>query len=210
MAKQLSQLQKAYQLFFRQKLLKYHVTSPAKIKDKEKKKEFFNEVKNDWQKRRNRTVDKEKIKGKYYNQYIRCIKRRFNIPKGNLESGMLVELRYYTRNKTTKKPNPVRKYLVLILHPNYKKYIHCLRLDNVKPLFFKRLYEKTGIVTCDYNSKCERLNVKQLLLEQKDAKKFYIKELRPKMKLQFGKSYRTFKYSQLRISSLYFFDFTKI
>jgi len=44
-----SELQKSYQEYFKAKLSKYGVESPADLDD-EKKKEFFNEISSDWEK----------------------------------------------------------------------------------------------------------------------------------------------------------------
>lgn len=43
-----SQLQDAYQEFFRGKLEKYGVSSPAQIEDDETLKQFFSEISTDW------------------------------------------------------------------------------------------------------------------------------------------------------------------
>lgn len=43
-----SELQEKYQAFFTALLKKYEVTSPAQL-DKEKMSEFFNEIKNNWE-----------------------------------------------------------------------------------------------------------------------------------------------------------------
>ena len=69
MAKKQSALQKAYSKFFKQKLRKYGVSSPAQIKNSTTKKQFFNEVAEDWQARRRRIRDPEKFKNQYYAYY---------------------------------------------------------------------------------------------------------------------------------------------
>jgi hypothetical protein len=43
-----SDLQKAYQAFFRGKLEEYNVNSPAEL-DEEERKKFFNEVSDEWE-----------------------------------------------------------------------------------------------------------------------------------------------------------------
>jgi len=47
--KEQSELQKSYQDYFKAKLSKYGVESPADL-DEEKKKEFFSEISKDWEK----------------------------------------------------------------------------------------------------------------------------------------------------------------
>ncbi len=182
-----SALQKGYQKFFNEILRKYGVTSQAQIKNSITKKQFFKDLQEGWQKRRRRIKDPEQLKTKFTAQYLKHIKRRFNLPKNDLESGMFCELRYSTINKKTGLKNPPKKYFVLILHPNWKKKMHALRLDFVKPMWTKKLVNEVGLVTCTYNKACVKLNVQQLLLEEKDSKKFYIKELKKNMTKKYNK-----------------------
>ena len=208
--KQQSVLQKAYRKFFNEKLRKYNITSQSQIKDERRKKQFFNEVKEDWQKRRRRIKDPEQLKGKYTNKYLLYVKRRFNIPKSKLEAGMICELRYSTIDEN-KKIKPPKKYLVLILNPNYKKYIHCLRIDHIRPYYLKKLVNEVGLETCDVNKKCEKVNLKQLSLDENDSRRFYYKEIKKHMKQRYEGSYRTFIYTspRTRIINILNFDFTK-
>ena len=198
-------LQKAYKKFFTQKLRKFNVSSPANIKDIGLKKQFFNEVKDDWQKRRRKIQDPEKLKSKYTNLYLQKVKRRFNIPKGKIESGMILEVRYNAMGKDGKL-KPTKKYLVLVLHPNFMKYMHCLRIDKVKPYYTRLLAEKTGLVPCTYNATCTRLHMQQLLLEKKKSRKFYNEELKKNMSRKYGFSYRIFRHDRFVITSLMMFD----
>ena len=203
-----SKLQEAYSKFFKEKLKKYHVTSPSQIKDVNKKKQFFNEIKTDWQKRRRKIKDPEKLKSKYTNIYLSHVQQRFAIPRSKLESGMLIELRYHTINKRTGENNPNRKYFILILHPNWHKKMHALRLDFVSPRWTRKLAEDQGLIVCDTYPKTIKLNVKQINLIESESKKFYIKELKPNMIRKYNASYRTFNLNRIANCMLYNFSFT--
>jgi len=206
MAKQ-SPLQKARTKYFNELLKKYRVTSPQQLPVQTRKK-FYKEYQVGWQKRRRRVRDPEKLKSKYTSQYLRAVKRRIYASKGRMEAGMMCEFRYSTvDNKNRKKPP--KKYIILILHPNWRKYVHCLRIDYVKPMYMRRLVKELGLETSYSVPKATRLNVKQLKLDEGKSKRFYLKELKPFMLQKWNMSYRTFRWDRLLSCNLYDFDFEK-
>jgi len=206
MVKKQTSLQKAYQKYYKQKLRKWNITTPTAIKDKNRRQKFYNELSEDWQKRRRKIRDPENLKTKYTNQYLRAVKRRFSIGKMKLEAGMVVEIRYVVKGENKK----VHKYMVLILNPNYKKYLHCLRISEIKPVWFKRLVEQVGLESCEALPQCDRLNVQQLALDEKNSRRFYYKHLKKDMHRKYNDSYRTLIINnQMRAVSLYQFDFSK-
>lgn len=200
-----SVLQEARTKYFNEVLKKYRVTSPQKL-NVTKRKQFYKEYQVGWQKRRLKVKDPEKLQVKYTNQYLKQVKRRMYVSKGKLESGMLCEFRYTTVNEKNQK-NPPKKYIVLILHPNWHKYLHCLRIDYVKPMYLRRLIKEVGLIDSTVIPKAQRLNTKQLLLEQTQSRKFYLKKLKPFMQQKWNMSYRTFKWDRLLYANLYHFDF---
>lgn len=208
--RKLSPLQEAYQRFFREKLRKYGVDSQAKL-SKENKIKFFNEVQKDWQPRRRRIKDKEQLKhSRYTNQYLRNVTRRFNISKYKIEAGMLLELRYKALNEDTGKLYPPAKYFVLILHPNYKKYTHALRLDFVPPRWTRKLVESVGLKPATALKQHEKLNIRQMALEEGNSRRFYYKELKPHMDNRYKNSYRTFRLDRFSIVNVYNFNWEKL
>jgi len=209
MAKQPTSLQKAYQKYYKQKLRLWNITTPTAIKDKKRRQKFYDELSEDWQKRRRKIRDPEKLKGKYYNQYATKIKRRITTPRIHLESGMLVELRYSTMGKNGIL-KPPKKYLVLILHPKFRNKIHALRFDFISPLNMKKLIKDVGLVDCDATEKIKKLDIKQLALVESESRRFYHQKLKKIMKTKYNSSYRTFNYStRTKISNVIKFDFAK-
>ena len=140
-------------------------------------------------------------RGKYYSYYDSRSKKLIRINRVKLESGMICQILYRSKDKITKRLNPAKLYYVLILHPSYfsnNKYrTHCLRLDNIQPNYFEKLIEDVGLVESKTVLKIKKFKLDQLLLYENKAKMFYLSKLKANMKLKYENSYREFNYLQI-------------
>ena len=79
-------------------------------------------------------------------QHKTRIKQRYNYSKSSLEQGMIVEMTYKRR---VKKGDPTRletkKYMVVVLNPVYKGYLHAISLENVSSVQLNNLGNDWGL-----------------------------------------------------------------
>jgi len=79
-------------------------------------------------------------------QHRTRIKKRYNYSKSSLEQGMIVEMTYKRR---VKKGDPTRletkKYMIVVLNPIYKGYLHGISLENVSSVQLNRLGKDWGL-----------------------------------------------------------------
>ena len=130
-------------------------------------------------------------------QHKTRIKQRYNYSKSSLEQGMIVEMTYKRR---VKKGDPTRletkKYMVVVLNPDYKGYLHAISLENVSSVQLNNLGNDWGL---DNVSKGSAIITKGILTGLKIPKiqmvgssgRFYSAEF-AKTKPPIIDSYRTF------------------
>jgi len=128
-----------------------------------------------------------------------------SIPRGFMEAGCIVTFKYKT---TTGENNKTKLYFALILHPNYKKYVHAISLENVRVQDFEKLAKKVGVDIVETAMKYKRLQISALDFEKKAASKIYLKEIKNNRKLV--GSYRKFHLKEMKMIRLVDYDFTFI
>ena len=108
-------------------------------------------------------------------QHKTRIKQRYNYSKSSLEQGMIVEMTYKRR---VKKGDPTRletkKYMVVVLNPVYKGYLHAISLENVSSVQLNNLGNDWGL---DNVSKGSAIITKGILTGLKIPKIFDVKNV---------------------------------
>lgn len=148
-------------------------------------------------------------RGPHFNWYKSKIKQRYPLARTFMESGMLVEVMYvpeYSGSTNT--------YIALLLHKGSGIYrltskmkMHLLSLENLQPRIFNQLVGHVGLEFSTYFKNVRKLSLEKLLMEQRSAKRFYIKELKPHITTKFDDTYRTFNIGNVKRIKIIDFDF---
>ena len=79
-------------------------------------------------------------------QHRTRIRKRYNYSKGALEKGMVCEMTYKRRKKKgDPKRLEVKRYIIVVLNPLYKGYLHAMSLEHVSAGQLNGLAEEWGL-----------------------------------------------------------------
>lgn len=108
------------------------------------------------------------LKGVSHKQrYLSRVTERYALPAQQLKRGMIVEASYKPEG------GDVKKYVLLILDPNYKNYVHALSLDHVKPEVLDKMARRFGVIPVNKKiSTFKQINVPKLYFN-KTPQQFY-------------------------------------
>ena len=145
-------------------------------------------------------------KGKFYNWYNARIKHSYPVARTFLEVGQICQIRY-----TPTSTNKTKNYFCIILHKGIgrltpTKKMHLLSLENMPPKYFEEIVDQVGLEYSRYFKNVRKLKLEKLLMEQKDAKRFYIRELKPHIQSKYQNTYRTFNIGRTSIMKVIDFD----
>ena len=109
--------------------------------------------------------------------------------KNKIQSGDIVLFNYSGKKVTTKRP------MVLVLHPNWKGYLHGLNLDYIPESTLKKLWEMTKVTLAGKVQKLTKLRLPLLKADIGNPQSFYNSRLKRFLQGQLGKTgvaYRTY------------------
>ena len=109
--------------------------------------------------------------------------------KTKTQSGDIVFFNYAGKKVTTKRP------MVLVLHPNWKGYLHGLNLDYMPQSTLKRLWEITKVTLAGKVQRLTKLRLPLLKADIGNPKAFYTNRLKKFLTSELGKTgiaYRTY------------------
>lgn len=135
------------------------------------------------------------------NEHTTRIQKRVIVPISRLQKGMVVEARYKPQESEAK------RYMLLILQPKYNDFIHALNLDAFSYRAFNELALGQGLKYIPSFAKYRGINMPKLILET-SSRRFYFSNLKPKLKSEFNRAYRTMSYNQFSIISLVDYKFS--
>ena len=118
------------------------------------------------------------------------------LQKSNLERGMVAKIDY------TKTNGEKGDYLVFVLQPRFKEYLHCIDLDKVSPIIFSKLAADYPEIMAE-STRVRKLDLTKLRIDEA-SKAFYMGEIRKK-KLQEG--YRTLIYTNVSQIVVYNYNY---
>ena len=127
--------------------------------------------------------------GPYYTWYSSRSRVSYPIQPTQIESGMLLDVFYASKNKPEEKSkiSVARKYIILVLHPrwiseNGKDYfLHALTLEYIKGPDFYKFTEDIGLSYAENFKKIKKLRVPKFDMRKEEAKKFYLTEVKIRM-----------------------------
>ena len=135
------------------------------------------------------------VRGTFFAHYSRRVKKRYNVNRNNLESGMMVELYYKPKDK------PIKQYIGILLHKGFDSHgstkLHFLTVEDMQPRHFDGFVDQVGLEESTYFKNVKKLKLSKLLTEEKEAQKFYIQEIRDELDGMFKNAYRTFLVSNI-------------
>jgi len=135
------------------------------------------------------------IRGKYYANYLRRVINRYPINRSNLETGMIIEIKYNSSKK------PAKNYLGLLLHKgideNDTVKLHFLTLEYMQPRYFKDFVKEVGIESSKYFKITKNKNIRKLLMEENNSKDFYNLKIKNGIDDIFKNAYRVFDVNKI-------------
>jgi len=151
---------------------------------------------------------------KYFSYYKGRIDKAFTIVKSKVHAGYICET-YYKKTdkiKTNESKKTVlttpKKYIILVLHPNYHGYMHCIKLTNVRPSYFRSWIKKVGLVMEQGRKYLMiKFDFPKVKMSEAEAKSFYNSKIRPFTHTTFEDAYRTFKVDRITAMKLIDFKF---
>lgn len=145
-------------------------------------------------------------KGQWYNHYLSRINKKYFCLRTMTESGTICEIRYKSASSGI-----TRNYFCLMLNngwgPHPRKKTHLLSLEYLPPKLFDEFVEQVGLEFSSLFKKVRKLKIEKLLMERKDAGRFYIKEIKPDIDTMFKNTYRTFSIENIQRINVLDFKF---
>lgn len=139
----------------------------------------------------------------YFNIHYGKIRESYILPKTRFEKGMLAQLTYLP-----KETGESKKYIVIVLNPNYKTYMHLLSLENVTYRQLNYFADMTGLKAITTIKGFKKLDISKLVMDE-SSYRFYNKEVKYFLD-HFGvDSYRTFILSRLKQNYVLDYEFDK-
>ena len=140
---------------------------------------------------------------KYLNYHKKKILTESVLLRHRIEAGMIIQFKY-TKEHPRKK---TKEYIVVVLNPKYKDYLHALSLEVLAPNAFDRFVKKTKIIITKTISNARKLDIPEIDLANIHPHSFYLQEIRNRSELYVG--YRTFKVSKLRNIKILDYNFKR-
>ena len=112
------------------------------------------------------------------------------VSKGSIEPGSIVRFSYSGKNVTTGKP------LVLVLHSNYKGYLHGVNIEYIPPGVLTQLWKMTKLTLSGKIEKLAKLRLPLLKADIGNPQSFYNSRLKKFLRGSLGSTqaaYRTYK-----------------
>ena len=112
--------------------------------------------------------------------------------KSKIQSGDIVMFNYSGKKVTTKRP------MVLVLHPNWRGYLHGLNIDYIPESTLKKLWEMTKVTLAGKVERLTKLRLPLLKADIGNPQTFYNQRLKKFLRSELGKTgtaYRTYTIS---------------
>ena len=137
----------------------------------------------------------------YLNVHTARIESRLIIPVGRLEKGMIIEARYNPED------HDARRYMLLVLQPNWRGMVHAITLNNCSYFHFDNLAREQGTRIIPRFKRYREIIIPKLIINE-SSKRFYSGVLKPRLKSEFGRGYRTFFVKKFGVVSLVNYKFS--
>ena len=135
------------------------------------------------------------------NQHRTRIRKNYKYSKGALEKGMICEMSYHRRSVKGKSKLELKKYIVIVLNPNFNGFMHAMSLDEVSSSQLNNLATTWGLQSIgkgqavSLHGVLTGLRIPKLTMNESSGR-FYSSKF-SKLKGEVLDSYRTFNIKQV-------------
>ena len=142
----------------------------------------------------------------YFSQHLSKCGAGQQISIAQLEPGMIISA-VYKKQPRGKEKGGAKKYILLVLNPNFRRVMHALSLDLIPLNAFNLFAGGQGIeYTEAYKSK--KVKLRKLIVGQ-NPKQFYAAAIRKIAKTRLGDSYRTLNIGNFNSLRVVNYEFSK-